>query len=132
MLKTGKRVKRKRVYSEDFKLQIVKEYESGNYTVKELVRLYDLVEQTIYKWIYRYSTYNKKSIQIVEMKDSNTQKLKDLEEKVKDLQEAVGKKQMNIDYLEKMIDLAKEHYDIDLKKNSNIPLSGGSKIIKKK
>lgn len=132
MLKTGKRVKRKRVYSEDFKLQIVKEYESGNYTVKELVRLYDLVEQTIYKWIYRYSTYNKKSIQIVEMKDSNTQKLKDLEEKVKDLQEAVGKKQMNIDYLEKMIDLAKEHYDIDIKKSSSTPLSGGSKIIKKK
>lgn len=132
MLKTGKRVKRKRVYSEDFKLQIVKEYESGRYTVKELVRLYDLIEQTIYTWIYRYSTYNKKSIQVVEMKDSSTNKLKELEQEVKDLQEALGRKQMNLDYLEKMIDLANVHYGIDLKKNSSTPPSGGSKIIKKK
>lgn len=132
MLKTGKRVKRKRYYSEDFKLQIVKEYESGNYTVLELVRLYDLIEQTIYTWIYKYSAYNKKSLQVVEMKDSSAHKLKELEQQVKDLQEAVGKKQMNIDYLEKMIDLAKEQYDIDIKKNSNIPPSGGSKTTKKK
>jgi hypothetical protein len=34
---------------------------------------------------------------------------------------------MNIDYLEKMIELAKEHYNIDIKKNSDIPLCGGSK-----
>jgi|SRR5690554_797186 len=132
MLKTGKRIKRKRLYSETFKLQIVKEYESGNYTVRELMRLYDLVEPTVYNWIYKYSTYNKKSIQVVEMKDSSAKKLKDLEQQIKDLQEAVGRKQMNIDYLEKMIDLAKDHYDIDIKKNSDTPLSGGSKTIKKK
>ena len=132
MLQTGKRIKRKRLYSETFKLQIVKEYESGNYTVRELMRLYDLVEPTVYNWIYKYSTYNKKSIQVVEMKDSSAKKLKDLEQQIKDLQEAVGRKQMNIDYLEKMIDLAKDHYDIDIKKNSDTPLSGGSKTIKKK
>lgn len=132
MLKTGKRIKRKRLYSENFKLQIVKEYESGNYTVKELMRLYDLAEPTVYNWIYKYSTYNKKSIQVVEMKDSSAKKLKDLEQQIKDLQEAVGRKQMNIDYLEKMIDLAKDHYDIDIKKSSDTPLSGGSKTILKK
>ena len=38
---------------------------------------------------------------------------------------------MNIDYLEKMIDLAKEHYDMDIKKNSKIQRSGGSKKTKK-
>ncbi len=132
MLKTGKRIRRKRLFAESFKLQIVKEYESGNYTVKELLRLYDLSEPTVYRWIYRYSTYNKKSIQVVEMKDSSDKKLKDLEKQIKDLQEAVGRKQMKIDYLEKMIDLAKDHYDIDIKKSSSTPPSGGSKKIRKK
>lgn len=132
MLKTGKRVKGSRVYSEDFKLRIVKEYESGEFTVTELKRVYTLSDQTVYNWIYKYSTYNKKSIHVVEMKDSNDKKMKDLEQEVKELREAVGRKQMNIDYLDKMIDLAKEHYDIDIKKSSDSPLSGGFKKIKEK
>lgn len=129
MLKTKKRVRRKRSFSEDFKLQIVHEYESGQFSVPELGRLYDVHFQLIYNWIFKYSKYNKKSIQVVEMKDSAQQKLKDLEQKVKLLEQALGQKQMNIDYLEKMIDLAKEEFDIDIKKNSNTPQSGGSKTI---
>ncbi len=129
MLKTKKRVLRRRNFSEGFKLQIVYEYESGQYSVSELGRLYDLAVQLIYNWIYKYSKYNKKSIQVVEMKNSAQQKLKDLEQKVKGLEQALGRKQMNIDYLEKMIDLAKDEFDIDIKKNSNTLPSGGSKTI---
>lgn len=127
MLKTGKRIKRKRVFSKDFKLKVVKAYESGNHTVLELTREYDLHEQTIYNWIYKYSEYNNKSIQVVEMKDSQQYKIQDLENKVKELEQIIGRKQINIDYLEKMIDLAKENYDIDIKKNYYTPQSGGSK-----
>jgi predicted RNase H-like nuclease (RuvC/YqgF family) len=65
------------------------------------------------------------------MKDSQTNKLKELEEKVKELERAVGQKQIMIDYLEKMIDLAKESYSIDIKKNFNIPHSGGSKTTER-
>lgn len=50
------------------------------------------------------------------MKDSHSQKIKELEEKVKLLEQAVGQKQIKIDYLEKMIDLASEDYKIDIKK----------------
>lgn len=131
MLKSGKKVKRIRRFSEDFKLKIVGLYEKGEYSVPELEKIYDISNPTIYNWIYKYSQYNKKGIQVVEMKDSQSKKLKELEEKVKELEQAVGQKQMNIDYLEKMIDLAKEEFDIDIKKNSNTPHSGGSKITKK-
>lgn len=126
MLKNGKRIRRKRFYSEDFKLRMVKLFESGQRTVLELTKEYDLREPTLYNWIYKYSDYNKKSVQIVEMKDSQQSKIGDLEKKVKELEQAVGQKQMNIDFLEKMIDLAKEHYDIDIKKNFDTPPSGGS------
>ena len=131
MLKTGRRIKRRRVFSEEFKLQVVKQYESGQRTVLELVSDYELSESMVYNWIYKYSEYNKLSVQVVEMKTSQQTKIKELEEQVKALQQSVGKKQMNIDYLEKMIDLAKEHFDIDIKKNFDTPPSGGSKATEK-
>ncbi|MCO5229540.1 MAG: transposase [Chitinophagales bacterium] len=131
MLKSEKRIKRQRRFSEDFKLKIVQEYESGQSSVCEMERIYDIGNATIYSWIYKYSNYNKKSIQVVEMKNSQSEKIKLLEARVKELERAVGQKQMNIDYLEKMIDLAKEQFDIDIKKNSNTQHSGGSKTIEK-
>ena len=131
MIKNGKRLNPRRIYSEDFKLKIVKDYEFGTHTVYELEKIYDIPNPTIYKWIYKYSTYNKKSIKVVELKDSQMDKIKKLESRIAELEQALGQKQMNIDYLEKMIELAKEHYDIDIKKNSNTPQSGGSKTTKK-
>jgi len=131
MIKTGKRINRRRSFSEDFKLRIVELYESGQGTVSELEKGYGLSGAVIYRWIYKYSNYNKKSIQVVEMKDSQQSKIKELERKVKELEQAVGRKQMNIDYLEKMIDLAKEHYEIDIKKNFDTPPSGGSNPTEK-
>jgi transposase-like protein len=120
------------ISEEDFKLKIVKEYESGRHSVLELEKIYDISNPTLYNWIYKLSKYNKKSIQVVEMKDSQVQKLKELEQKVKDLERIVGQKQIAIDYLEKMIELAEDELKIDIKKNSNTPQSGGSKGIKKK
>ena len=131
MLKNGKRINRRRKFSEDFKLKIVKDYESGEFSVVEMTKIYDISYQTIYNWIYKYSKYNKQSIQVVEMKDSQAHKMKQMEARIKELEQAVGQKQMNIDYLEKMIELAKENYDIDIKKNSNTLHYGGSKSIKK-
>ena len=116
MLKNGKRINRRRKFSEDFKLKIVKCYESGEFSVGEMIKIYDISYQTIYNWIYKYSKYNKQSIQVVEMKDSQAHKITQMEARIKELEQAVGQKQMNIDYLEKMIELAKEHYDIDIKK----------------
>jgi transposase-like protein len=132
MLKTGKHVRHLRRFSEDFKLRVVKEYESGQHSVVELEKIYDISNALIYRWIYKYSTYNKKNIQIVEMKDSQLEKIKALELKNKELERAVGQKQMAIDYLEKMIQIAEEELKIDIKKNSNTPHSGGFKNIKRK
>jgi transposase len=132
MLKTGKRISSKRRYSEDFRRKLVEDFEKGVMSVCQMERHYDISNAVIYRWIYKYSTYNQKNIRIVEMKDSQTQKLKELENKVKELERAVGQKQIMIDYLEKMIDLAKETYSIDIKKNSSTQPSGGSSPTGKK
>ena len=51
--------------------------------------------------------------------------MKELEARIKELESAVGRKQMKIDYLEKMMEIAKEELDIDIKKNFATPQSTG-------
>ncbi len=122
-----KQLKKSRIYSEDFKRSIVKDFESGQYSVSQLERLHGMSNVTIYNWIYKFSTFNEKGSRVVEMKDSSANKIKELQHKIKELEAVVGRKQINIDYLEKMIDIAKDELNIDIKKNSNTPQSVGSK-----
>lgn len=127
-----KLISKHRKFSEDFKKSIVNEFESGKFSVPQLGRLHNISNSIIYNWIYKYSSSNEKGQRIVEMKDSSTQKLKALEQKIKDLERTVGQKQIMIDYLEKMIDIANEELNIDIKKNSNTPQSNGSALTRKK
>lgn len=126
------RIKRRRHYSEEFKRKIVSDYEKGNFTVKELSKLFQIQERVIYRWIYRFSTYNKKSVHIVEMKESSTKKVKDLEDHIKELERVVGQKQLYIDYMEKMVEIAKDDLGVNIKKNYNTPQLTGSGKTKKK
>jgi transposase-like protein len=116
----------RRLFSEEFKKTCVKEYESGQFTVLELAKLYHIHTILVYRWIYKYSTYNKRKIKVVEMVDSSKQKVKELQKKIAELERIVGQKQLNIDFLNKMIEIAKDQYGIDIKKNSDTPLSPGS------
>ena len=127
----GKKVNlvKRRIFSESFKKERVKEYESGKLTILEISRLYGIAFQTIYKWIYKYSGYNRKGLRIVEHKDSYTNRVKELQDRIKELERIVGQKQINIDYLEKMIELAKKEMGIDIKKNFGFPQSHGSENI---
>jgi transposase len=124
-------VKTTRIFTEDFKKSCVKDYETGQLTVLELSRLYQIQAVVIYRWIYKFSAYNKRRIRVVEMADSSKQKLKEMQQRISDLERIVGQKQLNIDFLEKMIELAKDQYGIDIKKNSDTPPSNGSEKTSK-
>jgi transposase len=120
-----------RIFSDEFKKTCVKEYETGQFTVLELARLYQIRRVLIYRWIHKYSTYNKRGIKVVEMADSSKQKIKELQKKIADLERIVGQKQLNIDFLDKMIEIAKDQYGIDIKKNFDTPPSPGSEKTSK-
>lgn len=126
-----KTLRKQRIYSKEFKRQVVQDFESGQFSVLQLEKLHGISNVSIYNWIYKFSTFNEKGSRIVEMKESSTQKLKELQARIKELEAIVGRKQISIDYLEKMIDIAKDELDIDIKKNSNTPQSTGSEQIKK-
>lgn len=116
----------KRKYSEEFKKARISEYEKGEFTISEISKLYGIDRHVIYRWIYRYSLYNKKNVKIVELKDSSTTKVKELYNRIKDLERIVGQKQIHIDYLEKMIEIAKDDFGMDIKKNFDTLHSNGS------
>jgi len=115
-----------RVFSEEIKRQAVNEYEKGKLTVDEISKFYHVSTTAVYKWLKKYSNFERHTIHVVEMSKSNTQKIKDLENRIKELEQAVGNKQMNIDFLEKMIEIAKDRYGIDIKKNFGTQQSTGS------
>lgn len=127
-----KKIRKHRFYSDDFKKNLVKDFESGRFSVIELGQLHGIAPMVIYRWIYKFSIFNKKGFRVVEMKDSSHKKVKDLTERIKELERMVGQKQIKIDYLEKMIDIAKDELNIDIKKNYNTPPSSGSDHTKKR
>lgn len=127
-----KLIQKHRKFSDEFKKQLVKDFESGKYSVAQLERLHGINNHSIYKWIYKFSTFNQQGYRIVEMKKSSTNKVKELENRVKELERVVGQKQLNIDFLEKMIEIAKDELGVDVKKNSNTPQSLGSAKTQKK
>jgi len=125
-------IQKRRSYSEEFKKELVLLFESGKYSVKQLTALYGIQGQVIYRWLYKYSRYNDKNCRIIEMKQSDTDKLKQMESRIKELERMVGQKQIKIEYLEKMIELTEEELHIDIKKNADTPQSSGSERTKKK
>lgn len=127
-----KQVRKFRRYSEEFKKEIVTLYEGGRFSVLQLEKLYGINNVSIYRWIYKFSTFNQQGFRIVEMKESSANKVKELEQKVRELEQAVGQKQIKIDYLEKMMEIAKTELNIDIKKNFSTPQSTGSANTKRK
>ena len=94
------------MHIDEFKKAVVSEFETGSLSVPQLSRVHSVHFQTIYNWIYKFSTFNEKGYRVVEMKDSTSTKLKEQEQRIKELERAVGQKQLKIDYLEKLIELA--------------------------
>ena len=125
-------LKPRRVFSEAVKKQIVRDIEKGKASALQASRELDASLATIYRWIYRYSRYlEKNQIMVVEDK-SEAYRTKELEKQLKEAQAALGRKQMEIDFLNKLIEFANEEFKTDLKKNLSKGPSSGSKRTKGK
>ena len=132
MKRAVQHLKKRRKFTDSFKKQVVKEYESGKFSVSELSRLYGVANQNIYEWIYKYSMFNKKGYRIVEDHQSAAKKVKHLEQRIKELEAMLGRKQIKLEFLEKMIDLASEELQVDIKKNYSSRRSNGLDVTEDK
>ena len=107
--------RQRRRFSDGFKQQKVKEIELGYTKVSEVCRQYQVSDVSVYVWLAKFGTMGKKERLIVESQ-SDTVKLLELKKKVAELEQIIGQKQLVIDFQQKMIDLAEEHFQVDIKK----------------
>jgi transposase-like protein len=109
--------KRRRIFSDEFKKEKVSEIESGMLTISDLSRLYSVSSTSIYQWLYRYGNQYKKGIRMVVEKESEAFRSAELLRKVSDLERLLGQKQVEIEYLNRVIVEGNTHFECDLKKS---------------
>ncbi len=118
--------RRRRIFSEGFKIGKVREIEQKITTIAEISRAYDVRQNAVSQWIKKYSAnYKKKEKTIVESK-SDTRKILELQEKIAELERLVGQKQVEIEFKDKMMQIAEGLYGVDIKKKLESKLSSGS------
>ncbi|NQY01477.1 MAG: transposase [Flavobacteriaceae bacterium] len=113
-----KEIRQVRRFSVELRKHVVKEIESGNLTVSQACREYGIKSnKSVYEWIHKYSRYLKRGTVLIVEKESHQRKNEELESSNKDLQAALGRKQLEIDALQKLIEIASAELGVDLKKN---------------
>ena len=130
--KAKNKLRPSRVFSDTFKRQKVKEIDQGLYRVTEVSRLYQVSAQSVYRWLYKYSINHQKGVrQVVEM-ESEAQKTKALLARVAELERVIGQKQLEIDFLEKLVEISSAELQVDIKKNFGTKCSPTSMASSKK
>ena len=123
---------RNRSFSDKFKKDIVRRVEKNELTVSEVVIEFEVSRTSVYNWVYKYSNLYKKGLKQVIEPMSSTKKIKDLQSRIKELEQIVGRKQIKLDYFEKLIEISESDYNIDiLKKKDSKRSSGSGKTVKK-
>lgn len=118
-------LKPRRIFSEKLKRKIVRDIEQGKVNVTGVCREYEVSNVSVYVWLKKFSSHLHSSSTLVMQMDSEQYRTKELEKKVAELEAALGRKQLEIDYLNKLIDIASRDLAVDLKKNINTNASGG-------
>jgi transposase len=109
--------RQKRMFSESFKIEKVREIESGQTRPCEIMKQYEVSHSSVYKWIEKYGSNQDRSEKLVVESKSDTKELLELKKKLADLERIIGQKQILIDFKDKIIELAEKEYGIDIKKN---------------
>ncbi len=107
--------RRYRHFSESFKQEKVREINDGRSRIADICRAYQVSYNAVYNWIKLYSNLSKPQRTIVETK-SDTTKILALQKKIAELERLLGQKQVLIDFKDKMIEIAEETYQVDIKK----------------
>ena len=116
----------RRRFSEPIKQESVQRIDACQVTITELSRELDVTRQTIYKWMSKYSIHYRKQHRVIVEKNSEQNRVKELQNQVKELEAALGRKQVKLDYLSKMIELTEQEDGIDILKKKEHRSSSGS------
>lgn len=114
--KLTKRERQNRFFNEDFKRSKISEIDRNILTIAELCKEHQVTRSAVYKWVYKYSQMRKREHKQVIEPESETRKVLLLKQEVSELLRVIGEKQLKMDFLEKVIELAEKEYGLDIKK----------------
>ncbi len=118
--------RQRRTFSVSFKQKKVREIEQKITTVSQICKQYEVSSVAVYKWLSLYGdSYKKETKTIVEL-ESDTRKLLEMKARIAELEQIIGQKQVQLDFRDKMIELAEEMYGVDIKKKLGTRPSYGS------
>ena len=106
----------RRSFSAEFRRKKVEEIECKISTVSEISREYQITRAAVYKWIAQYSSTMKKKERLIVEAESDTRKLAAFQQRIAELERLLGQKQIQLEFMEKIIDIAEETYHVDIKK----------------
>ena len=122
----------KRIFSDGLKRKIIKDLEQGRVTVAQVSRDYSVSHQSVYNWLEKYSSTYDKQVRIVVERKSESFRSKELEKENKELQAALGRKQLEVEFLNKLIERVGKELGVDIKKKlSTTPLTGSVNTTRK-
>lgn len=130
--KQSSKERQRRIFSVSFKQKKVREIEQKITTASQVCRQYEVTGAAVYKWLHLYGeTFKRETKTIIEL-ESDTRKLIELKARIAELEQIIGQKQIQLDFRDKMIELAEEMYGVDIKKKLGTrPSSGSGKTEKK-
>lgn len=116
-----------RRYNESFKRHVIKEIQEGKYTPAEAERHYGIKgHSTVNKWLKRYSKEGLDRKKVIERLEREETKIEKLELRIRELEKALSDSMIENRVNKELVKLAKIHYGIDLKKNSDTNASNQS------
>ncbi len=118
--------RKRRRFSESFKRKKVQEIESGQAKISEICRVYQISRPNVERWRRKYGSMQQKKERLIVETESDTLKVIELQKQVAELERIIGQKQIEIDFKDKMIELAEEVYHVDIKKKFCTRPSNGS------
>lgn len=119
-------IRERRIFSEEVKKKSVKDLTGKRTTIKALMNEHQISHQTVYKWLYKYSPYHEQKCTLVVQMKSQETKNSELQKRLAELERIVGQKQLEIDFLNKLLELGSSELGFDLKKNFSTPPSNGT------
>ena len=125
-------VRERRIFSETLKKSAVKDLVNKRVTLHQLSREHQVSTNTIYRWLYKYSPFHERKCTLVVQMESEATINGDLQKRIAELERAVGQKQLEIDFLNKLLEVGSAELGFDLKKNFSTQPSNGSGVTKLK
>ena len=116
----------RRYFSEEVRREVVKRIERNELGVLQAAREYEVNPTSVYNWLYRYSLHLKKGNVLVVEKKSRTALVEQYRQRIAELERIIGQKQLEVDVLNKMLEIGSRELGFDIKKKYSGRLSSGS------